>query len=94
MRNADATRAASTIVERFEFASIDKDRELYQAFVHDEAFATACRLYQETVTHATHKDATEHDREAQKVLMRSIRDHAQRIRGEIDRDDQEGEADA
>jgi hypothetical protein len=83
---AETASAARSLIEELELADYDAEYELYQALVADEAFAAACFRYQNAVAYAAHEHATEHDREARTVLKRSIREHAQRVRGQIERE--------
>ena len=92
MRIDDSRRAAETIVDEFALADYDEEFEYYQALVDDERFCAACYLYQEAGVYATGEHATQADREARDALERSLREHAQRVRGAIDV--KEGEADA
>lgn len=84
MRIDDSKRAAETIVEEFDLADYDEEYDYYQALVADERFAAACYLYQEAGAYATGEHATQADREARDALERSIKEHAQRVRGALD----------
>ena len=88
MQVAESATAARGVIEALELADYDEEYEYYQALVADEAFCAACYLYDELGVYATHEHATEADREARDALKRSLRDHAQRVRGELE-DDQE-----
>jgi hypothetical protein len=92
MQIGKSRRAAETVVEEFDLADRDGDREYYRALITDERFAAACYLYQEAGVYATGEGATQADRDARDALERSLREHAQRVRGAIDIE--EGEADA
>ena len=92
MQIGESRRAAETIIEEFGLADYDEEFEFYHALLDDERFCAACYLYQEAGVYATGEGATQADREARDALERSLREHAQRVRGEIDVE--EGEADA
>jgi len=83
MQINDAARAARTMIDELDLADFDEEYEYYQALVSDERFGAACYLYQEAGVYATGENATEADREARNALRRSIREHAQRVAGEI-----------
>jgi len=84
MQITDASRAARTVIDEFGLADYDTEYDYYQALVADERFGAACYLYQEAGVYASGEDATEADRDARDALKRSIREHSQRIRGEVD----------
>lgn len=86
MQIGESRDAAKAIVEEFELADYDAETEYYQALLDDERFCAACYLYQEAGVYATGEHATQADREARDALERSIREHAQRVRGEVDGD--------
>jgi len=92
MQIAESVRAAETIIDEFGLADYDAEYDYYQALVDDERFCAACYLYQEAGVYATGEGATQADRDARDALERSLREHAQRVRGAIDVE--EGEADA
>ena len=83
MHSADVASAARSIIDNLDLADYDEEFEFYQALVADEAFGAACLRYENAVVYATHDDAVEADREARDCLKRSIREHAQRVRGEL-----------
>ncbi|MFA1612073.1 hypothetical protein [Halobellus rubicundus] len=83
MQMTESANAARSMIDELDLASEDEDYDLYQALVADEAFAAACLRYQNAVIYAAHEHATEADRDARTALMRSIREHAQRVRGEV-----------
>jgi hypothetical protein len=90
MQIAESRDAAKAIVEEFELADYDAEFDYYQALVGDERFAAACYLYQEAGVYATGEHATQADRDARDALERSIKEHAQRVRGQVEPDaDQE-----
>jgi len=92
MQIGESRDAAKAIVEEFALADYDDEFDYYQALLDDERFCAACYLYQEAGVYATGEHATQADRDARDALERSLREHAQRVRGEIDVE--EGEADA
>ncbi|WP_049987121.1 hypothetical protein [Halobellus rufus] len=83
MQINESRRAAKTVVEEFDLADEDTDYDYYHALLDDERFAAAAYLYQEAGVYAASDDATEADREARDCLKRSLREHAQRVRGEV-----------
>ena len=84
MRIGDSRRAAETIIDEFGLADYDEEYDYYQALLDDERFCAACYLYQEAGIYATGEGATQADRDARDALERSLREHAQRVRGAID----------
>ena len=92
MQIGESRRAAETIIDEFDLADYDEEFEFHQALLDDERFCAACYLYQEAGVYATGEHATQADRDARDALERSLREHAQRVRGELDVE--EGEADA
>lgn len=92
MQIAESVRAAETIIDEFGLADYDEETAFYHALVDDERFCAACFLYQEAGVYATGEHATAADREARDALERSLREHAQRVRGTVDVE--EGESDA
>ena len=92
MPSEKQSRAAATVVEEFGLA--EPGEYYHECLVEDDRFAAACLLYQEAGVYASGEDAVEADREARECLRRSVREHAQRVEGDLDRDGQEGEADA
>lgn len=84
MQIGESRDAATAIVEEFDLADYDDEFDYYQALLDDERFCAACYLYQEAGVYATGADATEADREARDALERSLREHAQRVRGQLD----------
>lgn len=77
-------RAAFDVIENLELAEGDDDAEYYRALVADEAFGAICYLYRKLTYYAEHEHATEADIEARDALKRSVREHAQRVEGELD----------
>lgn len=76
-------RAAFDVIENFALADGDSDAEYYRALVADEAFSSICYLYRKTAHYADHEHATGADVEARDALERSVREHAQRVEGEL-----------
>jgi hypothetical protein len=92
MQIGESRDAATAIVEEFELADYDDENDYYQALLNDERFCAACYLYQEAGVYATGEHATQADKDARDALERSLKEHAQRVRGETD--SEEGAADA
>ena len=84
MQIGESRDAAKAIVEEFALADYDDEFDYYQALLDDERFCAACYLYQEAGVYATGEHATQADRDARDALERSLREHAQRVRGAID----------
>ena len=89
MHSTEVASAARSMIDELDLASEDDEFEYYQALVDDEAFGAACLRYENAVVYATHDDAVAADRKARDCLKRSVREHAQRVRGElgVDADD-------
>jgi hypothetical protein len=92
MQITESARAARTIIDEFNLADYDEEFDYHQALVADERFAAACYLYQEAGVYATGEGATQADKDARDALKRATREHAQRVRGQVDVE--EGAADA
>jgi len=84
MQATESASAARGIIEALELADYDEEYEYYQALVDDEAFCAACYLYDELGVYTTHRHATQADKDARDALERSLREHAQRVRGQVD----------
>lgn len=84
MQIGESRDAATAIVEEFALADYDEEYEFYQALITDERFCAACYLYQEAGVYATGEGATQADRDARDALERSVKEHAQRVRGQVD----------
>jgi len=89
MQIAESSRAARTVIDEFDLADYDDEFAFHQALLDDERFCAACYLYQEAGVYATGDDATQADTDARDALERSLREHAQRVRGEVEAETQE-----
>lgn len=80
MNVTDAAGAARDAVDHFGFADYDEDFDYYQALVGDGDFAATAYLWVEAGVYA---DASRHNADAQARLERALREHAQRVLGEV-----------
>lgn len=83
MRMHESREAAESQIDALELADRD-DYKFRQALLDDEAFCAAAYLYKQTDLYTSHEHATQADREARDALRRSIREHAQRVKQEVD----------
>lgn len=72
------------VISEFDLASEDGDRDFWMSLQSDEAFSAAAQRFRDAQTYARHEHATEADAEAREALRRSLREHAQRVRAEVD----------
>lgn len=84
MNAAEAVQAACRAIESLELADKNDEPEYYRALVADEAFSVACYRCENAGIYAEHEHATDADVEARDALERSIREHAQRVKEELD----------
>jgi len=84
MHSAAVTRDARNVIDRLNLADYDEEFDYYQALVSDEAFAVAAHRLSDAEVYARHEHATDADQDAVDALRRSVREHAQRVRGEVD----------
>ena len=84
MNAAEMVQAACTAIKGLELADPDDEPEYYRALVADEAFSAACYRCENTGNYAQHENATDADAEALEALERSVQQHAQRVKEELD----------
>jgi len=75
---------AQRTIDELGLADFDEEYELFQALHRDEMFAVACHFYQEAKTYSSHEHVTNADDRACEEQKRAVREHAQRVYGEVD----------
>lgn len=76
---------ARDIAETFDIATEDDDREYWMALQADEHFGSVCYNFKGVALYAEKgPHPTQHEQDAKEALERAIREHAQRVRGELD----------
>lgn len=84
MQQHDVISAARSAIDEFDLPNEDENYELHQALVSDEAFRAAAYLYEQATIYADHENAVAADAEARDALKRSVREHAQRVKQEVE----------